>query len=235
MKGQAPRLAIFDTFRTGGGGLTREAQRQRSIIRILGSGAGPSERTRAGMARRLAKEQGTVWKNVYSGIFGDLDGTLLPLGMVSEEGRLPLKRGPKVLQMEGVPFYRLERRGLLVALALDSGDHAGQLLESFLAGASPPEDGYARVLPGLAGTGLVRPVLERYVRAFCDGEIDELLPLDLARLGAVPPWTLEMRPGEVAALLGLPKRERDAAASFLAGVSGGGARGKVRAADRRHA
>jgi len=36
-----------------------------------------------------------LWKNIYSGIFRDLDEVLLPLGIVEEEGRLPLKRGPK--------------------------------------------------------------------------------------------------------------------------------------------
>ena len=43
-----------------------------------------------------------AWKNIYSGIFRDLDEILLPMEIAEEDGRLPLKRGPKALQEKGI-------------------------------------------------------------------------------------------------------------------------------------
>ena len=73
------KLAIFDTFKTKGEELTGEAQRQRAIIGILASDANPAERTRTGISQKMAKKQGIAWKNIYSGIFRDLDEILLPI------------------------------------------------------------------------------------------------------------------------------------------------------------
>ena len=67
------QLSIFNTFKTKGAELTGEANRQRSIITILASNANPAERTRTGISQRIAKRQGIAWKNIYSGIFRDLD------------------------------------------------------------------------------------------------------------------------------------------------------------------
>ena len=48
--------------------------------------------------QKIAKKQEIAWKNIYSGIFRDLDEILLPMEIAEEDGRLPLKRGPKALQ-----------------------------------------------------------------------------------------------------------------------------------------
>jgi hypothetical protein len=79
-------LSIFDTFKIKGE-LTGEANRQRSIITILASNANPAERTRTGISRRIAKRQDIAWKNIYSGIFRDLDEILIPLEIAEEDGR----------------------------------------------------------------------------------------------------------------------------------------------------
>ncbi len=113
------KLSIFDTFKTKDNSLTGEAKRQRSIIRILSSNANPAERTRTGISQKIAKGQGIVWKNIYSGIFRDLDEILLPMGIAEEDGRLPLKRGPKALQEIGIPFYHLTTKGVLIALSIN--------------------------------------------------------------------------------------------------------------------
>ena len=44
---------------------------------------------------------------------------LIPAGVVREGGRLPLRRGPKALQLEGVPFYELTDTGILVASSIE--------------------------------------------------------------------------------------------------------------------
>jgi len=47
-----------------------------------------------------------------------LDEILIPLKLVEEEGRLPLRRGPKALQEKGIPYYKLTQSGVLVALSI---------------------------------------------------------------------------------------------------------------------
>ncbi len=123
------KLSIFDTFKTKDNSLTGEAKRQRSIIRILSSNANPAERTRTGISQKIAKGQGIVWKNIYSGIFRDLDEILLPMGIVEEDGRLPLKRGPKALQEKGIPFYHLTTKGVLIALSIKEVENKEKLLK----------------------------------------------------------------------------------------------------------
>ena len=100
------KLAIFNTFKTKGDELTGEANRQRAIITILASNANPAERTRTGISQRIAKKHGISWKNIYSGIFRDMDEILLPMKIAEEDVRLPLKRGPKTLQKIGSTYYQ---------------------------------------------------------------------------------------------------------------------------------
>ena len=111
-----PKLAIFDTFKTRTKDLTGEAKRQRAIISILGSNVNPAERTRTGISQKIAKKQEISWKNIYSGIFRDLDEILLPMEIAEENGRLPLKRGPKALQEKGIPYYHLTKKGFLTSV-----------------------------------------------------------------------------------------------------------------------
>ena len=97
MKTQFPRLSIFETFKTKTQQLTGEAIRQRHIISHLAREDSSTLMTRTAIAQNIAKKNNLLWKNIYSGVFRDLDEILIPLGIVVEAGRLPLKRGPKAL------------------------------------------------------------------------------------------------------------------------------------------
>ena len=97
------KLAIFDTFKTSPKKMTGEATRQRAIINHLSTATNSASKTRTAISQSIAEENKILWKNIYSGIFRDLDEILIPLGIVEEEGRLPLKRGPKALQENGMP------------------------------------------------------------------------------------------------------------------------------------
>ncbi len=179
----APGLSIFDTFKTKSGEMTGEAVRQRAIITALVAGTNPMERTRTAISRRMAERNGIAWKNIYSGVFRDLDEVLIPLGLVAEEGRLPLKRGPRALQEKGVPYYRLTHPGLLVSLALGEAEEWAENLERFLAGGDVDE-GLRNELGelGRIAPGLVRHLFAGYVRAYCEGRLGELLPVSLKGL-----------------------------------------------------
>ena len=88
--------------------------------------------TRTAIAQNIAEKNGLLWKNIYSGVFRDMDEILIPLDIVIESGRLPLKRGPKALQEKGIPFYKLTKSGLLVALSIDELENKKLVLDKFL-------------------------------------------------------------------------------------------------------
>src|SRR5574337_1596458 len=112
IKRHIPSLSLFQTFKKKDTEFTGEAMRQQGIIIHLASESLPTKKTRTAIAHKLAELNGTTWQNIYSGIFRDLDEILLPLKLVEEAGRLPIKRGPKALQEQGVPYYQLTEGGL---------------------------------------------------------------------------------------------------------------------------
>ncbi len=211
------KLSIFDTFKTKEGSLTGEAQRQRSIIRILSSNANPAERTRTGISQKIAKGQGIVWKNIYSGIFRDLDEILLPMEIAEEDGRLPLKRGPKALQEKGIPFYHLTRKGVLIALSIKEIENKEKLLAGFFSEASPKEKEFEKILVNLSKTSpnFTYSIFQKYVKAFCDDKIQDLLPFDLSKLQSLSDESLIIQKEILQAFLKLSKQDREEAIRFL--------------------
>ena len=211
------KLSIFDTFKTKEGSLTGEANRQRSIIRILSSKANPAQRTRTGISQKIAKGQGIMWKNIYSGIFRDLDEILLPMGIAEEDGRLPLKRGPKALQEKGIPFYHLTRKGILIALSINEIEDKEQLLSEFFLTASPEEKKFEKVLTNLAKISpkFTYSIFQKYVKAFCENKIEELLPFELVKLKSFSDESLMIHKEILGAFLNLTKEDRKEAIKFL--------------------
>ncbi|MBL7001202.1 MAG: hypothetical protein ISR80_00345 [Nitrosopumilus sp.] len=218
MKSKAgTRLAIFDTFKTKGDDLTGEANRQRSIITILASNANPAEKTRTGISQRIAKKQEIAWKNIYSGIFRDMDEILLPMGIAEEHGRLPLKRGPKVLQEKGIPYYHLTKKGILIALSISEIENRGNLLKAFFSKSESAEKEFEKILSRLLMTSpnFTYSILQKYVKAFCDKKIKELLPFDLSKLREISDDSLGIQKEFLAAFLELSKQEKEDAIKFL--------------------
>ena len=135
--------------------------------------------TRTAMAQDIAEKNNLLWKNIYSGVFRDLDEILIPLDIVREAGRLPLKRGPKALQEKGIPYYQLTPKGLLVALSIEESNNKNSILNNFLSKSEIKEKEFANVVMTLAKISpkFTYHMFEIYVRAFCDGKIKNLLPL----------------------------------------------------------
>ena len=216
-----PRLAIFETFKTKSDELTGEASRQRSIIAHLATATNSAARTRTGISQRIAEEHGIVWKNIYSGIFRDLDEILIPLGLVRESGRLPLKRGPKALQEKGVPFYELSLEGMLIALSLNEIVGREEILKEFLAKAKIEEKEFQDILQKLA---IVLPrftysLFEKYSRAFCEGKLEKLLPFSISKLKKISDHSLLIYKEFLDAFSDLSKTEREKARKFLDSIS----------------
>jgi hypothetical protein len=184
-------LSIFDTFKIKGE-LTGEANRQRAILTILANSTNPADRTRTGISQKIAKEKGMSWKNIYSGIFRDLDEILIPMEIVEEDGRLPLRRGPKALQENGIPYYHLTKKGLLVALSINEINNREKLLQAFFFKSEAKEKEYDRIITNLSviSPKFTSSIFQKYVKAFCDDKIKDLLPLDLLKLKDIPDESL---------------------------------------------
>ena len=211
------KLAVFDTFKTKGDELTGEANRQRAIITILASNANPAERTRTGISQRIAKKQGVTWKNIYSGIFRDMDEILIPMKIAEEDGRLPLKRGPKALQEIGIPYYHLTKKGILIALSISEIKNRENLLKEFFSKSESTEKEFEKILSILLKTSpnFTYSIFQKYVKAFCNNKIKELLPFDLSKLEEISDESLGIQKEFLEAFLKLSKQEKDDAIRFL--------------------
>ena len=215
-KGKKTKLSIFDTFKIKGE-LTGEANRQRAIITILASNANPAERTRTGISQSIAKRHGIAWKNIYSGIFRDLDEILIPLEIAEEGGRLPLKRGPKALQEKGIPYYHLTKKGILVALSISEVKDREKLLEKIFSQSDSKEKEYERIIKSLSETSpnFTYSIFQKYVKAFCDNKIKDLLPFDLSKLKDISDESLIIQKEILEAFLKLSKQDKKEAIRFL--------------------
>ena len=211
------KLAIFDTFKTKDNDLTGEAKRQRSIITILGSNVNPAERTRTGISQKIAKKQEITWKNIYSGIFRDLDEILLPMEIAEEDGRLPLKRGPKALQEKGIPYYHLTKKGILVGLAINGIDNMASQLKEFFSESNPKEKEFEKILTKFMtnSPNFTYSIFQKYVKAFCEDKIEELLPFDLSKLSQISDENLIIQKEVLVAFLKFTNQEKKEATTFL--------------------
>ena len=211
------KLAIFDTFKTKDKDLTGEAKRQRAIITILGSNVNPAERTRTGISQKIAKKQEITWKNIYSGIFRDLDEILLPMEIAEEDGRLPLKRGPKALQEKGIPYYHLTKKGVLVGLAINGTENMISQSKEFFSKSDQKEKEFEKILTKFMTTSPIftYSIFQKYVKAFCENQIEELLPFDLSKLQDILDEDLIIQKEIVLAFGKLPNQEKKETIAFL--------------------
>ena len=216
-----PKLAIFETFKTKQDQLTGEANRQRSIIAHLSTSTNSAAKTRTAISRRIAKDNGVIWKNIYSGIFRDLDEVLLPLGIVKEGGRLPLKRGPKALQEKGVPFYELTVEGLLIALSLNENSEKEKILHQFLSKAKIEEKEFQESLQKLAKNipKFTYYLFEKYSKAYCDGKIEKLLPFSLANLKKISDESIIIQREFLEAFGNFSNKDKEKTLNFLRKIS----------------
>ena len=216
-----PRLSIFDTFKTKKEELTGEASRQRSIIAHIATSTNSASRTRTGISQRIAEEHGIVWKNIYSGIFRDIDEILIPLGLVREAGRLPLKRGPKALQEKGIPFYELTEAGMLIALSLNEIVGREEILKKFLSQTKIEEKEFQEILQKLSGIvpRFTFSLFEKYSRAYCDGKLDKLIPFSASKLKKISDESILILREILEAYSNLSKTEKENTIRFLERIS----------------
>ena len=217
MKSEKTRLAIFDTFKTKRQQITGEAARQRAIILHLSNVTNSASKTRTAISQSIAEENKILWKNIYSGIFRDLDEILIPLGIVEEEGRLPLKRGPKALQQNGMPFYHLTNQGLLVALSLKEVQNRETILEEIITKTDGEEKQVLMIIQRLISVApqFGYSLFERYIKTFCHGKISELRPFTISNLKKSADNSTKIQMELLEGFSKLEKTERNDALEFL--------------------
>jgi len=214
-------IAIFDTFKTRKNKFTGEAKRQRGIIAHLATEQSPELRTRTSIAHAIARQHGILWQNIYSGIFRDLDEVLIPAGVVKEGGRLPLRRGPKALQLEGVPFYELTDAGMLVASAIEElGDKRMKLLQSYISSLPAGDSGARTMKEGMlflisAAPLFVSKMINEYIYAYSTGAIDSIAPLDSKKLKSVISRQIMVEKELVEAFMSMQQDNKDLVKNFF--------------------
>ena len=219
IKKQNPSLSVFRTFKTKDKEFTGEAMRQRGIIIHLAAETLPTKKTRTAIAHKLAEQNGTTWQNIYSGIFRDLDEILLPLKLVEEAGRLPIKRGPKALQEQGVPYYQLTDSGLLVAASVSETDNERtQIMNKFLEKDSNTKEKDLKnaiiTLLDIA-PNFVLLVLRRYVESYSDRKIDKLVPFNTENIKMAFDDTLNAQRELLEGFVSLSNHDREPIINFL--------------------
>jgi hypothetical protein len=218
-------IAIFDTFKTRKDKFTGEAKRQRGIIAHLAIEQNPEFRTRTSIAHVIANKHGILWQNIYSGIFRDLDEALIPSGVIKEGGRLPLRRGPRALQLEGVPFYELTETGLLVASSIEElGDDRIKILEKYL-GSLPTKDNLeTSIITGLlllikTAPGFDFKIVNEYIYAYSSGLIDNITPLDIGKLRTVISNRVAIEKELIEAFIQMENGQREVIKTFFSEIA----------------
>jgi hypothetical protein len=220
-----PNLAIFDTFKTRKNKFTGEAKRQRGIIAHLAIEVGPEMKTRTAIAHAIAKNNGILWQNIYSGIFRDLDEVLIPSGVVREGGRLPLKRGPRALQQEGMPYYELTDAGLLVASSLQElGDSRIKMLEKYLNTLSNSDPNQKLLKDGILllikiAQSFVFKIVKEYITSYSQGVITELVPMNVKKVRSIVSDSIHVEKELIEAFVALSDDKKDMVCKFIRVIS----------------
>ena len=221
--------ARLDIMKSRHGKPTGEASRQRTILAVLASHHGPSDRTRTAIAKAVAGD-GARWKNMYSGVFNDIGKSLVPQGLIEEEGRLPYGRGPRAVQEAGIPYYRLTRLGRIACLALDEVPGKAALLDGLaadLGGGAEKKMLRAAAVIARFSPEFVTLLFGEQAESYSEGSADSLLPAGPGgggggkggESGGGGKGLAAVMARFVSGIESLPKKERDWVMEFLRGAA----------------
>jgi hypothetical protein len=105
----------------------------------------------------------------------------------------------------------------LIALAINEDKNRENLLKEFFSMAEPGEKEFEVVLTNLSKISPIftYSIFQKYVKAFCDNKIKELLPLELSKLRDITDESLIIQKEILSAFVKLPKQEKEDAIKFL--------------------
>ena len=178
------KISLFETFKITNKP-TGKAKRQRKILKIIGTTQVPDHKTKVEIARKISLDQKQSWKNSYSGVYEDIEKILLPQKIIEEQGRIPLKRGPRLLQSEGTGYYRLTKIGTLLLFGIDS---SGVKID-FRDFTDQQELGEDLNLLNKISPNLCFLLVEKYIQDTCDNEQD-IIPITFEKISKISKYSL---------------------------------------------
>ncbi|UVS68405.1 hypothetical protein [Nitrososphaera viennensis] len=102
------------------GTLRKRGAYQRFIVACMAQQV--SSITKRVLAKQMARRFGMSLRNAYTHTYTELNESLIPGGIVEQDGAVPATRGPRIFQLDGVPCFRLSGLGMLLACCLDEID-----------------------------------------------------------------------------------------------------------------
>ena len=113
--------------------------------------------------------------------------------------------------------YELTKEGLLVALSIGELNDKGQVLGEFLSKAEIKEKSFRDVIHVLAKISpkFLYLIFEIYVKAYCDGQLNNLLPFDVQNLKNFSVNYLEIQGELLNGFMSLSKRDRNNIMTFF--------------------
>ncbi|QMU54040.1 MAG: hypothetical protein GKS07_03440 [Nitrosopumilus sp.] len=178
------KISLFETFKLTNQ-LTGKAKRQRKIIKIIGTTNIPDQRTKVEISKKISIENKQSWKNSYSGVYNDIEKILLSQKIIEEEGRIPLKRGPRLLQREGTGYYKLTKLGTLLLFCI-KGDKVKLDFTDFT---YPQKIGEKFNLLYTINPVLCFLLIEKYTSTMCMNGKD-IMPITLEKISEIAKFSL---------------------------------------------
>ena len=184
--------------------LTCKAKRQRKIIEIIGTTEIPGQRTKVEISKKISIKNKQSWKNSYSGVYEDIEKILLPQKIIEEEGKIPLKRGPRLLQNEGTGYYKLTKTGILLLFCIESDT---KMKIDFTEFTDQYDLGEKLNLLCQISPSLCFLLLEKYVSVRCIRE-EDIIPITLENIREITKFTLNYNINFVKSILSYSKDDQ---------------------------
>jgi len=179
------KTSLFETFKLTNQ-LTGKAKRQRKIIKIIGTTNNSNQRTKVEISRKISVENKQSWKNSYSGVYNDIEKILLPQKIIEEGGRIPLKKGPRLLQKEGTGYYKLTKIGSLLLFCIEDN----KMKIDFTEFTDQQDLGEKLNLLYAISPTLCFLLLEKYISTMCISE-KNIIPITLESISKVEEFSLK--------------------------------------------
>ena len=105
----------------------------------------------------------------------------------------------------------------MVALSINEVKNREKLLEKIFSQSDSKEKEYERIIKSLSETSpnFINSIFQKYVKAFCDNKIKELLPFDPSKLKDISDESLIIQKEILEAFLKLSKQDKEEAIRFL--------------------
>ena len=105
----------------------------------------------------------------------------------------------------------------MIAISISEIEDRERLLEEFFSKSESTEKEFEHIISTLLKTSpnFTYSIFQKYVKAFCDNKITDLLPFNLSKLKEISDESLIIQKEVLEAFLKLSKQEKEDAVNFL--------------------